>query len=118
MRPAVQSNVQANRSLGGLCGGIFLDESFDQHMSGWVEAKDWKAVSERYKQEWRLERWENGLKRRFTGADQPWPIPMPRTFAPQRIRIRNPLRRTKKTKRPEIRENTMQLQRLFNIFQV
>src|ERR1700712_5742250 len=56
-----------NISPGKLCGGVKLDESFDEHIKKWVDTKDWKAVPEQEKRDWKLSKWENQLKRRFNG---------------------------------------------------
>ena len=88
-------------------------------MGEWVSDKKWKAVTDRDKQDWKTKKWELMLKRSFNGAEQNWNIALPvQVLAPQRIHLSFGLLRRKKTKRPEIRNEELQLQRFVNTISV
>jgi uncharacterized protein YecA (UPF0149 family) len=79
-------------------------------MGEWVSEKKWKTVTDRDKQDWKTKKWELMLKRGFNGAEEDWNIELPaQVLAPQRIHLS--FLKRKKTKRREIRNNELQLQR-------
>jgi hypothetical protein len=88
-----------------------LDEAFDNAMAGWVGEKKWKAFPEVDKQQWRADRWESSLKRRFDGKDRIWPVQMPpHLLVHQKFSVRGMLKNKKKTG-PPIQNTQLQLNR-------
>jgi hypothetical protein len=97
---------------GKLCGAIFVDEAFDQKMSGWMTPKKWKKYAESRKREWKDEYWESSLKRNFTGADQELQLTLPVELrVNDNIRLSNPFSRGGGKPKPKIRNHRLQLQR-------
>jgi hypothetical protein len=59
---------------------VFLDEKFEQALTTrWINPRKWKLVPDDVKRTWKEVNWEdeNGLKRRFDGNGEEWPIAMP-----------------------------------------
>jgi hypothetical protein len=106
---------------GKLCGGIFIDEAFDQKMSEWMTPKKWKKYAQPQKRQWKDEYWEQGLKRNFMGADQELQLTLPVELrVNDNIRFSNPFSRGAGRPKPRIRSHRLQLQRrdIASIFDV
>jgi hypothetical protein len=64
-------------SLGGLCGGIFLDEKFLELMKTKVGPGIWGKVTKTETTKLLNDDWEHGIKRQFQNQDRSWLITLP-----------------------------------------
>ncbi|KAF8853226.1 actin-like ATPase domain-containing protein [Acephala macrosclerotiorum] len=106
---------------GKLCGGIFVDEAFEQKMTEWMTPRKWRRYDEVEKQQWKDENWETTLKRNFVGADQELQLVLPLEMSVNNhVRFRNPFKRGANRAKPKIRNHRLLLQRqdLASIFDV
>lgn len=106
---------------GKLCGGIFVDEAFEQKMSEWMTLRKWKRYDEVEKRQWKDDNWEKTLKRNFVGEDQELQLVLPLEMSVNNhVRFSNPFKRGANRAKPKTRNHRLLLQRqdLASIFDV
>ncbi|KAM3445461.1 hypothetical protein NHJ13734_000374 [Beauveria thailandica] len=52
---------------GGLCGGIFVDQNFDDLITHKMGGSPWKGIDSADKRRFMKDNWENGIKSQFSG---------------------------------------------------
>ncbi|KAM3436279.1 hypothetical protein MY4824_004430 [Beauveria thailandica] len=55
---------------GGLCGGIFVDQNFDDLITRKMGGTPWKGIDSADKRRFMKDNWENGIKPQFSGNDR------------------------------------------------
>lgn len=63
--------------LGGLCGGVFLDEEFLDLMRKKLGPKVWRHVSNAEQKKFLNDNWENGIKPQFKSQPRSWLVDLP-----------------------------------------
>ncbi|KAJ2973178.1 hypothetical protein NQ176_g6757 [Zarea fungicola] len=62
---------------GGLCGGIFVDQNFENLIATKVGQKEWDNLDVFEKRRFINQDWENGIKTQFENQDRDWPVSLP-----------------------------------------
>lgn len=70
-------NTSLTFLLGGLCGGIFLDERFLELIKMKVGSGVWKNATEAEITKLLNDDWEHGIKRQFQNQDRTWLVTLP-----------------------------------------
>ncbi|KAM3449082.1 hypothetical protein MY3296_007197 [Beauveria thailandica] len=67
---------------GGLCGGIFVDQNFDDLITHKMEGSPWKGLDSAEKRKFMKDSWENGIKSQFSGNDRSFFAEVPEGYLP------------------------------------
>ncbi|KAI1809459.1 hypothetical protein GGS20DRAFT_297535 [Poronia punctata] len=97
---------EAVEGTGGLCGGIFIDQMFEQMCSGRLESK-WTRLSKRGLREIMKDEWEYGVKAQFKAgrAGKEYVISLPAEMFGQSASSLNDMKR-----RPHIKDGRIHFQ--------
>ncbi|KAG5949900.1 hypothetical protein E4U53_005660 [Claviceps sorghi] len=74
-----QSQFTDSERVGGLCGGIFLNQNFLKLVKKKIGTQ-WKNASKKQELEFMNEKWEHGIKRQFRGKPRTWRLEMPNSM--------------------------------------
>lgn len=66
-----------NSQLGGLCGGVFLDEAFIELIKNKVPKGTWNFVGHSDEKKFLNDQWEHGIKPQFENQPRTWPVDLP-----------------------------------------
>ncbi|KAM3481293.1 hypothetical protein MY8738_004549 [Beauveria namnaoensis] len=67
---------------GGLCGGIFVDQNFDDLITDKMGGSPWKGLDSADKRKFMKEIWENGIKSQFSGNNRKFCAEIPEGYLP------------------------------------
>ncbi|KAM3555584.1 hypothetical protein ARSEF4850_005920 [Beauveria asiatica] len=67
---------------GGLCGGIFVDQNFDDLITHKMRGSPWKGLDSAEKRKFMKDSWENGIKPQFSGNDRSFFAEVPEGYLP------------------------------------
>ncbi|KAM0738809.1 hypothetical protein ACQRIT_006546 [Beauveria bassiana] len=67
---------------GGLCGGIFVDQNFDDLITRKMGGSPWKGIDSADKRKFMKDSWENGIKSQFSGNHRSFFAEVPEGYLP------------------------------------
>ncbi|KAM3514974.1 hypothetical protein MY11210_001333 [Beauveria gryllotalpidicola] len=67
---------------GGLCGGIFVDQNFDDLITRKMGGSPWKGIDSAEKRKFMKDNWENGIKSQFSGNHRSFFAEVPEGYLP------------------------------------
>ncbi|KAM3543706.1 hypothetical protein ARSEF1564_003366 [Beauveria bassiana] len=67
---------------GGLCGGIFVDQNFDDLITRKMGGSPWKGIDSADKRKFMKDNWENGIKSQFSGNHRSFFAEVPEGYLP------------------------------------
>ncbi|KAM3469534.1 hypothetical protein MY5147_006984 [Beauveria neobassiana] len=82
---SITDRIMANADmfrLGGLCGGIFVDQNFDDLITRKMGGSPWKGIDSADKRKFMKDSWENGIKSQFSGNDRSFFAEVPEGYLP------------------------------------